>query len=96
MLIVRSLSGPYLFKISGELHHLAGAILPLLNQAPVFAQVYIYDPQQQLALREGHNDNLSPAIMTVIQGVLNQSHPYVKLDCLESSPGPHGPGSSPD
>ena len=72
-------SGPYSFRISGELHHLAGAILPLPNQAPVFAQVYIYDPQQQLALREGNNDNLSPAIKTVIQGVLNQSHPYVEL-----------------
>ena len=37
-------TGPYSFKISGELHHLAGAILPLPNQAPVFAQVYIHDP----------------------------------------------------
>ena len=37
-------TGPYSFRISGELHHLAGAILPLPNQAPVFAQVYIHDP----------------------------------------------------
>ena len=72
-------TGPYSFRISVELHHLAGAILPLPNQASVFAQVYIYDPREQLALREGNNDNLSPTIMTIIQGALNQSHPYVEL-----------------
>ena len=42
-------SGPYSFRISGELHHLSGALLPPPGQAPVFAQVYIHDPQEQLA-----------------------------------------------
>ena len=42
-------SGPYSFSISGELHHHSGALLPLPNHAPVFAQIYIHDPQQQLA-----------------------------------------------
>ncbi|KAF8801157.1 hypothetical protein BYT27DRAFT_7047348, partial [Phlegmacium glaucopus] len=72
-------SGPYSFRISGELHHLSGALLPTAGNAPVFAQIYIHDPQEQLAQREQNNTNLKPAIMALIQGVLNNSHPYVNL-----------------
>jgi Helitron helicase-like domain at N-terminus len=72
-------SGPYSFRISGELHHLSGSLLPLPNHAPVFAQIYIHDPNEQLAHRQGNNDNLNPAVMAIIQGVLDQSHPYVEL-----------------
>ena len=72
-------SGPYSFRISGELHHHSGALLPLPENSPVFAQIYIHDPQQQLAQRQQNNPNLNPTIMTVIQGVLGTSHPYVEL-----------------
>ena len=72
-------SGPYSFRISGGLHHLSGALLPLPNQAPVFAQLYIYDPLEQQAHRQQNNQNLNPAVVAIIQGVLNQSHPYIAL-----------------
>jgi hypothetical protein len=72
-------SGPYSFRISGELHHLSGALLPLPNNAPVFAQIYIHDPNEQLNHRQGNNINLAPAVIAIIQGVLNQSHPYAQL-----------------
>ena len=47
-------SGPYSFRISGELRHLSGALLPPPNHAPVFAQIYIHDPQEQLS---SHREN---------------------------------------
>jgi hypothetical protein len=72
-------SGTYAFRISGELHHLSGALLPPPDNSPTYAQLYIYDPQEQLAQRQHNNQNLNPAIMTILQGVLNQSHPYVEL-----------------
>ena len=72
-------SGPYSFRISGELHHLSGALLPLPGQAPVFAQIYIHDPAEQLAQRQSNNRNLNPAIMGIVQGVIHQSHPYINL-----------------
>ena len=72
-------SGPYSFRISGELHHLSGALLPLPQHAPVFAQIYIYDPAEQLAQRQGNNRNLNPQIMAIIQAVIHQSHPYMEL-----------------
>ena len=50
-------TGPYSFWISGELHHQAAAILLPPNHAPVFAQLYIHDPNQHLDYREEINDN---------------------------------------
>ena len=34
-------SGPYCFKIQGELHHLTGALLSHDNHPPTYAQIYI-------------------------------------------------------
>ena len=36
-------SGPYCFKIQGELHHLTSALLPHGDQTPIYAQIYILD-----------------------------------------------------
>ena len=72
-------SGPYSFRISGELHHLSGSLLPVQGHNPVFAQIYIHDPAEQLAQREGNNRNLTPAVMRIIQGAINQSHPHNHL-----------------
>ena len=41
-------SGPYCFKIQGELHHLTGALLPHGDQTPIYAQIYILDTAEQL------------------------------------------------
>jgi len=73
-------TGPYSFRISGELHHQASALLPPPDHAPSYAQLYIHDPNQQLDYRQANNDNaLSRPLMTIIQGALHQSHPYVEL-----------------
>ena len=76
---VTACSGPYSFRISSGLHHLSGTLLPLPNQAPVFAQLYIYDPMEQQAHRQQNNQNLNPAVVALIQGILNQTHPYIAL-----------------
>jgi len=36
-------SGPYCFKIQGELHYLTGALFPYSDQTPIYAQIYILD-----------------------------------------------------
>ena len=36
-------SGPYCFKIQGELHHLTGTLPSHGNQTPIYAQIYILD-----------------------------------------------------
>ena len=72
-------SGAYSFRISGELHHLSGSLLPVQGDNPAYAQIYIHDPAAQLAQREGNNENLTPAVMRIIQGAINQSHPHIHL-----------------
>jgi hypothetical protein len=44
-------NGPYVFKIQGRLSHLAGSLLPEEEEAPVYAQLYIYDPAEALDFR---------------------------------------------
>ncbi|KIK79145.1 hypothetical protein PAXRUDRAFT_61919, partial [Paxillus rubicundulus Ve08.2h10] len=36
--------GPYVYKIHGEVYHCMGSLLPAVDDAPVFEQLYIYDP----------------------------------------------------
>jgi hypothetical protein len=72
-------TGPYSFCIQGDLHHLSGALMPPPGQHAVFAQLYIHDPLAQLRLREGSNTNLNSVIMTQLQAMLNDTHPYVPL-----------------
>ncbi|XP_068328108.1 uncharacterized protein [Pyrus communis] len=40
--------GPYVFKINGQVHHLMGSLLPLEGESPKFAQLYIYDTQNEV------------------------------------------------
>ena len=59
-------AGPYSFRISGDLCHLSGALLPPPNQAPVFAQIYIHDPAEQLHQRTQNNANLNAAVIAKV------------------------------
>ena len=46
--LVTRQSGPYCFKIQGELHHLTSTLLPHGNQTPIYVQIYILDIVEQL------------------------------------------------
>jgi len=45
--------GPPTFHIHGQGHHLIGSLLPMPNNSPKFAQLYIYDTNNEV------NDRLS-------------------------------------
>jgi len=70
-------SGPYCFKIQGELHHLTGALLPYGDQTPIYAQIYILDTAEQLNVRRANNNNLDPVVIDNLQTMLLDSHPYI-------------------
>ena len=70
-------SGPYCFKIQGELYHLTGALLPHGDQTPIYAQIYILDTAEQLNVRRANNNNLDPIVMDNLQTMLLDSHPYI-------------------
>ncbi|KIJ58352.1 hypothetical protein HYDPIDRAFT_102853 [Hydnomerulius pinastri MD-312] len=71
--------GPYVHKIHGEVHHCIGSLLPTGDNAPVFGQLYIYDPAVALTSRMQHNKNLNQQTMANIQDVLYQHHSGVQV-----------------
>ena len=74
-------SGPYCFKIQGELHHLTGTLLSHGNQTPIYAQIYILDIAEQLNIRRANNNNLDPVVMDNLQTMLLDNHPYIGHYC---------------
>jgi len=70
-------SGPYCFKIQGEVHYLTGALLPHGNQTPMYTQIYILDTAEQLNVRRANNNNLDPVVMDNLQTMLLDNHLYI-------------------
>ncbi|XP_004289561.1 PREDICTED: uncharacterized protein LOC101297391 [Fragaria vesca subsp. vesca] len=44
-------SGPYIFKICGQVHHLMGSVLPSDGKPPKYAQLYVYDTHNEISNR---------------------------------------------
>ena len=74
-------SGPYCFKIQGELHHLTGALFPHGDDPPAYAQIYILDIAEQFNVRRLNNRNLDPVVMDNLQIMLLNSYPYIGHYC---------------
>ena len=70
-------SGPYCFKIQGELYHLTGVLFPYADQTLMYVQIYILDIAEQLNIRRANNNNLDPVVIDNIQTMLLDSHPYI-------------------
>ena len=73
--------GPYVSKVHGSLSHRAGSLFPAPNQPPVYAQLYIYDPDDALTYRmdNPHNVSLDRTIMNDLQDMLHRHHHGVTL-----------------
>ncbi|KAJ7193539.1 hypothetical protein GGX14DRAFT_378904, partial [Mycena pura] len=97
--------GPPTFRIHGELCHRIGTLLPAEGATPIYAQLYIHDPQVALNHRMNSNTNLRRDTMEVLQRVVTANHQYAPLfvhanqvltsaaddrvACLRVSPGVH-------
>ena len=57
--INRHRGGPYVFKVQGHLCHKARSLIPREGQAPVYAQLYIYNAQDALNSHINHATNAS-------------------------------------
>ncbi|KAG5722200.1 hypothetical protein E4T56_gene5328 [Termitomyces sp. T112] len=71
--------GPYSFRNNGELHHLTGALLPIEGNLPVYARLYFYDHNQQLAFCQQNNPRLDSQIMASLQDMLARVNPFIGL-----------------
>ncbi|KAJ7732052.1 hypothetical protein DFH07DRAFT_680258, partial [Mycena maculata] len=71
--------GPPIFRIHGELCHQSGALLPSEGHKPVYAQLYIYEPQAALDYRMENNTNLQRDTMEILQRIITEHHQYAPL-----------------
>jgi len=78
-------NGPYIFKISGQVHHLIGSLLPVNNNPPRFAQLYIYDTENEVNNRmasfsfNDESKNLTKSITENLINMLDSTNKLVKL-----------------
>src|SRR5581483_3588942 len=64
--------GVYTFRIHGEMYHSIGTLLPNnKDKHPQFAQIYIYDKDNELQNRMNIMPNLNPNILMELQQMLN-------------------------
>ena len=73
--------GPYVFKVQGHLCHKAGSFIPREGQAPVYAQLYIYNAQDALnfCMNYAANSALDCTTMQTLQDMLYHHHPGIGL-----------------
>ena len=73
--------GPYVFKVQGRVYHQSGSLIPRPGVTPIYAQLYIYDPQEALELRMNHraNTGLIRETMQTLQDMLYRHHEGVQL-----------------
>ncbi|KAJ3688219.1 hypothetical protein LUZ61_017383 [Rhynchospora tenuis] len=76
--------GPYVFKVSGQLCHLLGSLLPDDDSPPKFAQLYMYDNENEISNRMSpfSSDDPSSAprehIVAAIKEMLDRYNPYAQ------------------
>ena len=69
---IKNSNGPHIFKISGQVYHLMGSLIPPKDESPKFAQLYIYDTEHELEnrLRTFHSEDGSKNFdLEIVQGL---------------------------
>jgi hypothetical protein len=78
--LAQQLNGAYTFRAHGALYHRIGSLLPDGDQPPAFAQLYIYDAEEEQSLQRARAfQNLDPAISLIIQRVLTTTNPFIQF-----------------
>jgi hypothetical protein len=71
--------GPPTFKIQGELYHRIGPLWPEEGRAPLYSQLYIYDPLEALEHRHNNNPQTRRKTMAFLQDLLHNCNPFVTV-----------------
>ena len=82
---VNNTRGPYVFKISGQNHHRIGSLLPTRGQNLKFAQIYIYDIENECSNRMAFFNDTSDGsrndetTVTGLKEMLDENNEIVKV-----------------
>jgi hypothetical protein len=77
--------GPPVFKVSGQVHHRIGPLLPANGNSPKFLQLYIYDTTNEVKNRfcalhpdERSSESLDPKIAERLVKMLDDHNPLAR------------------
>ncbi|XP_076960289.1 uncharacterized protein LOC143636628 [Bidens hawaiensis] len=89
-------NAPFVFRLSGQNYHSIGSLLPDTGSKPKFAQLYIYDTDNENYLESGSSSNsasntLDLTIISELKQMLDSQNHLVKSyrmarDCIEQNP----------
>ena len=65
------------FVIHGQVYYLIRSLLPEEGQVPRFAQLYIYDTENEISNHLSIINNLDKTILQNLQNMLHAINPYV-------------------
>ncbi len=71
-------TGPYSFRIQGELYHKIRSMCPIKRQCPQFAQLYIHDTKSERQNRHVVMQ-LDPTMLDRLLTMMYNINPYVKV-----------------
>ncbi|WVZ50301.1 hypothetical protein U9M48_001567 [Paspalum notatum var. saurae] len=86
--INRQGGGPYVFRMNGQNYHQIGTLLPKEGQYPKFAQLYIYDTENEVKNRlhastsKTNNQQLDENIVSGLLEMLDENNVLVKTFCM--------------
>ncbi|KAM3204632.1 hypothetical protein P3L10_028041 [Capsicum annuum] len=72
--------GPYVFRMSGQNYHRIGSLLHEIGKTPQFAQLYIYDTENEITNRMNclSQGNIDPKIVHALSKMLDEHNILVK------------------
>ncbi len=76
--ITRS-TGPYSFRIQGELYHKIGSLCHVEGQCPQFAQLYIHDTKSERQNRHVVMPSLDPTTLNRLLTMMYNINHYVEV-----------------
>jgi len=82
--INRQGGGPYVFRLNGQNYHQIGTLLPKEGSHPKFAQLYIYDTENEVQNRirastsKGNKQQLDENIVSGLLEMLDENNSLVK------------------
>lgn len=71
-------TGPYVYKMNGQMYHSLGAILPEPDKEPTFSQLYVYDQENELSNRLKRNPDMDRECLALLQDLMHRHNPYVQ------------------
>ena len=71
--------GPQVFKVSGQMYHCMGNVLPNDGDSPQFSQMYVYDEQHELDNRMKNVKGLRRDTLEKLQHMMHEENPWVKV-----------------